>query len=520
MIFRLVPILLALGPVVLSAQEFSSTVAGEPVPQKVLSLREVADKALLRNLGIAVNRIDTDIVADSIDIAESVFDPTFTAETGWRRSLSAKPTDYSVSRSINDTWDSSLGISKKFSTGGTVSLATSLGTDWTNPSGIYMSPDNAVAFSIEGRQPLLSGAGRTVNLAPIAQARQNLTKSKLNLRKAVLDLLRDVEVAYWTLSANHALLQLRLSNLESAEALLKQAQARKVAGDGLKQDVLQAEADVASQRVAIINARQSIADAEDNLRLLLSEMNQVDPAPLATVELPQTAPESMPAFARWIPKVRSFDIDAQVRSIEIEQADLDVLVADNADQPSLDLIAGASALGRDRTVGNAYTGVFTRSGYGLNAGVELSIPLGFRESEARLRQARKAREQAFLLQVTTQQQTMFNARSAWRALETSRDRLAATQATVSLKREAYDGERAKYAVGASTMSDVLVAKASFDAAELSNLQSMLDCVVAAAAVARLDGTILSNLGFSWEVMDEQAGKEPPVMTYDNGTASR
>lgn len=519
MIFRLTPFLMALWPLLMPAQpllpqppspEASARAVVAPVP---LGLRAAVDQALLHNLGIAVSRIDTGIAAESIEIAQASFDPVATAGTAWRRALAPEVSGLPANRAINDSWTNSLGVSQRFASGGTLSLNSSLGTGWVSPSGTSFTPDNNTSLGIEGRVPLLSGAGRTVNLAPIVQARQNLTKSQLNLRQAALDLLRDTEVAYWTLSASHALLALRESNLKSAEELLRQARARRQAGEATRQDELQAEAEVASQRVAIVNARESIANAEDNLRLLLSGMDVVETVPLAVSELPRTAPEAPNAFPLWISAVRSFDLDAQIRAIEIEQARLDMEVADNADQPSLELVAGAAVLGRDRHVDDAYAGMFNRSGYNLNAGLQLSIPLGFRESEARLRQARQRHDQARLRFASAQQQVMHTARAAHRALGTARDRLAATEATMVLRREAYSGEVAKYNLGDSTMSDVLQAKAALDMSELSNLQSLLDCVVAAARVARLDGDILVSLGFSWDEVDARVGTRPPVADH-------
>ncbi len=501
--------LLSLPSVVLTAQPASSdTVVDRAAAVAPLTLREAVDLALLRNLGIGVERMEAAVVAETVEIAEAPFDPVLSARSEWQRRLAPGVDGYTTNRAIGDNWTNAVSVEKKFSSGGTVSFGGTLDTGWLSPSGSNLDPDNTSGVSISARQPLLSGAGREVNLAPIVQARQNLTRSRLNLRKEVLDLLRDTEEAYWTLAAGHALLALRESSLGSARHLLEEAKARRERGVATRQDQLQAEAEVASQEVALVNARHSIAEAEDRLRLLLSGLEAPELETLRVVPLPESVPPAPEQFFRWVTRVRSFDVEAQIRAIEIEQADLDVRVADNADQPGLDLVAGAGVLGRDRTVDDAYAGMFNRSGYDLNAGLQLTLPIGFRESEARLRQAERRREQARLRMATTQQQTMYEARASYRLLNTSRDRLLATRATVALQRQAYEGEVARYNAGDASMSDVLQAKAALDLARLNNLQSLLDCMLASARVARWDGEILPRLGFSWETVDANAGIMP------------
>lgn len=475
-----------------------------------LTLREAVDLALLRNLGIGVQRVETSVVAETVEIAEAPFDPVLSARSEWQRRLAPRVDGYTNNRAIGDGWENAVSVEKKLSTGGTVNLGGTMDTGWLNPSGTSLDPDNTSGISVSARQPLLSGAGREVNLAPIVQARQNLTKSRLNLRREVLDLLRDTEEAYWTLAAGHALLRLRESSLGSAKHLLEEAKARRTRGVATKQDQLQAEAEVASQQVSLVNARHSIAEAEDRLRFLLSGLEAPELESLQVFPLPEAVPPAPEKFSLWVTRVRSFDVDAQIRAIEIEQAELDMRVADNADQAGLDLVAGAGLLGRDRAVDDAYAGMFNRSGYNLNAGLQLTLPIGFRESEARLRQAERRREQAWLRMATAQQQTMYEARAAYRLLNTARDRSLATRATVALQQQAYDGEMAKYNAGDATMSDVLQAKASLDLAKLNNLQSLLDCMLASTRVARWDGEILPRLGFSWETVDATAGTRPAV----------
>jgi outer membrane protein TolC len=146
-----------------------------------------------------------------------------------------------------------------------------------------------------------------------------------------------------------------------------------------------------------------------------------------------------------------------------------------------------------------------RSGWNNYAELRLSFPLGFRESEATLRSAYRARRQAELRLADVRQNLVFTARASWRELEAARARVDAATSSLELQRKSYEGERARYDAGQSDVLRVLQAQAALDSAQLNWVQAHLDARAASAKVARLDGSILARHGFTMDAVEQKIG---------------
>ena len=349
-----------------------------------------------------------------------------------------------------------------------------------------------------------------MNLTALISARQAALRSRLSLRAAALDLIRDAEVGYWTLASARALVAFRETSLKSASSLLEQIRARRSLGDATILDELQAEADVAAQRVGVLNARQALDNAEMSLRRLLGQGTAEDvEQPLAVDPLPTTAVPAAASFAPWIRVVADFDFATEIQRANIVQADALVAQAEQNDQPSLNLSVGSGRYGDAGPAGGGVSGGLDnyrrQAGWTNFAELRLSFPLGFREAEANLRAASRSRRQAELRLADVRQSLVFSARATWRELEAARARVEAATSALELQRQSYEGERARFAAGQSDLPRVLQAQASLDAAQLAWVQSHLDARAASAKVARLDGSILTRHGFTMDTVEQKVG---------------
>ena len=476
-------------------------------PGALLSLEAAIPQALRQNLGLAVGRIEKSVTEDQPDIAEAAFDPKFSFSSTYGTGGTTPYWKTDATRTSTQGWNNSVELSKRFAFGTEAKIYGNFNRGYNLDGGPY-SADSSVAAGMSVTQPLLKGFGEKINLAPLVIARQNVLKSGLSLRKTTLDLIYDTEVAYWNLSASYALVSARLSSLRHAESVLEQVKKKRALKSGRTatlEDVLQAEAEVASRRVNLVRARQSVENCDDAIRKLLGEKGDEDEASVYRVSELAETPENREtrSFGEWISAVRVFDIDLQIQEIERDQAQLNYEVAENADKPSLDLILGAEVGGRESSPWDAVRGAYgnDRRGYDLSAGIRFSVPIGFRQSEAELRQAMKRRQKVEVSTAQALQNAMFDARSAWRSLEAARERLSAAQIALKMQNESFKGQRARYSLGEATLTDVLSAQDSLDSARLEEIQAQLDVAVARAKTARLDGRILSENGFTWEEID-------------------
>ncbi len=464
-----------------------------------ISLQQAIPRALLKNLGIAISRGEHEIVAETPEIAEAEFDTTLTFTSQYDNSGEPYWKNERASGTSSQNWANEISLTKKFSYGTEASVYGSFNRTYntTTPH----TPASGAAVGIEISQPLLKGFGEEVNLAPLAIARKNVLQSRLSLRKETLDLLYDVEIAYQNLSASYALVYAKLSSLRYAEFALEQAKKRRSLKAATKEDILQAEADVASCKVSLVSARQSVQDCDDVLRKLLGQSGDTKTGVYRVAALSGDVPEETMSFPSWIQRVRDFDIDAQIQELEYEKADLNLSVAKNSDKPSLDLVVGAELSGAEKSPASAFGGIVDRRGYNAGVGIRFSMPIGFRQATAEIRQAEKTRQNANISIAQALQNAMFDARSAWRAAEAARERLEAAKTALSKQQESYEGQVAKYSSGSSTMTDVLSAQDSLDSARLELIQAALDVATTTAKIHRLDGRILSQYGFTWNEID-------------------
>ena len=492
-------------------------VAPAPVNQVVASadrtvtLAAAIDQALARNLGLVITRLETARALDSVEQAEADFDPVF----GWSNRLSGAQSSFDRQNGNPAARDfsSDISLSRKFSWGGTLTLGTGMTRLWADGGSLNSTASNFdLGTSLSYTQPLLAGAGRAVNLSALIAAKEGATRSRLALRAAALDLIRDTEVAYWSLAGARTLVALRETSLRSAESLLEQVQTKRRLGDATALEELQAAADVANQKVAVLNAKQAVDGAEMRLRRTLGRGDAAEIEQAVLVEaIPSSAVAAPEPFALWIRQAADFDFETAIQLSALAQANSSLDAARQNDAAQLDLTLSGANIGPSVAgLNQAHNGLRDASGWSNSISFTYRLPLGSRESEAALRSAARARLQAECRLADVRQTLVFNARATWRDLEAARARVDSATSALALQRQSYEGERARYAAGQSDILRVLQAQAALDAAQLNWIQSSLDARSASARVARLDGSLLARHGFTLEAAEAKVGAGLPM----------
>lgn len=503
---RLLPALFLVSAALLGVEPAAppgraTVVAADPV----LPLGTAIDRALTHNLGLAVNRLDAANAHDAVIAVDADFDAAFSWTNTLRRG--SDPTSRLNGLPAAGGHDSDVSLTRKFTWGGRLTLGAGMTRAWDDPASPGIPSRYDFGTSLTYTQPLLAGAWESVNLSALIAAKQGALRGRLALRAAALDLIRDTEVAYWTLAGARTLVSLRESSLRSAESLLAQVRAKRGLGDATVLEELQAEADVAAQRVAVLNATQAVDGAEMSLRRLLGRgtVEEVQATlavqPLAATPVPAPAP-----FPPWIRTVAAFDFATAIQLSQLTQAEAALAQARQNDQPQLDLTLAGSDYGSPAVgFGGGYDAWRDHAGWNNSVSLALRIPLGGRETAANLRLAERARRQAELRLADVRQALVFAARAAWRDLAAVRARVDAATSALELQRKSYEGERARYEAGQSDLLRVLQAQAALDTAQLGWVQSLLDARGAAARAARLDGSLLAAHGYTMDAVETKVG---------------
>lgn len=465
-----------------------------------LDLDSLLRQSLANNIGLRIERINPLNAVDAIEVERATFDPRLQASYDFNDQQAAAATSTLDTAPVPQSENRQflVGADKRFSTGTQLSLSSSINRRTSNNNAVR-NPDYASDVGFGLRQPLLRGAWQTVNLAPLARAKIGGEQAVDRLMDAILDVLSTAETAYWNLAHAQARRDFFASSLELAKSIVEENTARLELGLATQLEVLQADAEVVTREEELILAERDIEDALDRLIRVaggdFDEMLWLSGVQVARLPEPNIQPDPLKVVG-----VRAAQADmrarAQERQVEIQR--LNRLLAADQTRPDLDLTFGVRYLGRDDSGSSSYRGAWSGDGYNLNAGIQVSLPWGFREARARERQASRNVEREEWVLADLRRERMLLVRDTWRQLNSGLKRIEVTRASVRLNEESFEQARARFASGAVAYRRVLEAQRDLDQARLRYLGAVIETLRAEVRLARLDGTLLERNGLEWE----------------------
>ena len=485
-----------------------------------LPLRAAIASALAHNLDLRIATYAPANALDSVAIEEAQFDPSLFARASLEERKSAARSsaldDDVIPESENRRVQ--VGIDKRFSTGATITLDSSIARNSSN-NNAARNPDYGSNVGLLIRQPLLKYAWSTVNLAPLARAKVTAERSLFELRSDVLDLVLNTEIAYWNLVYTRADKALTASSLTLAENLLEENGERKRLGLVTPLEVLQAEAEFLNQQEAIIQADRAIEDAKDVLRHAMGQTDFMETinGEILVTSLPDKM-EPLRPVGDVVKDAVISDVDAKVQERRVEVERINRILAQDETRPDLDLTAAVTYLGRDQDGNTAYRGAYNADGHDWTLGLEVRLPWGFQDARARARQAERALESATLQLYNIKQEKALAARKAWRSASAGFKRIEVTRASVLLNEEAFEQERARYGSGLVPYRSLLEAQRDYDRAKSNYLQSIIETLRATVRLSRVDGTLLARNGLDWNAVEPYTHLTAPTVDLDSVSA--
>jgi outer membrane protein TolC len=227
------------------------------------------------------------------------------------------------------------------------------------------TPGVTESSSVNIAQPLLRGAGLAVNRAPIRIAKLQEEINQLGLKTTVSDTVTEIVLAYRTLLQAQEQVRLAQSALTRSQSLMSTNQALIDAGRMAAADILQTRAEVATQRLGLLQAQQQKASAQLALlrRVNLDLRTNV-------VAADRVIPNPVPVdLDRLIGLALDNRMDVLGQRLALEQDRESLRIAQNDRLWDLSVVAGVR---RDKAVGLAAAIRDTSSTVGL----QLSVPLG------------------------------------------------------------------------------------------------------------------------------------------------
>lgn len=466
-----------------------------------LTLRDAIARALNANFDVKIQRSTTDIARAEQQVARADYDPTLSISASTGQTQSTRATVDANGRIIgnntrSDLDDARVSLTQRTPLGTTLTGSSRLNRIDRNPDTFgTLDPafDSDIALIV--RQPLLRGAGTSINNAALERARFGSERARADFTARVFTVVRDVEIAYANLALAREQVGLRAFSLDVRKRLLEENQARRDTGVATDLEVLQAEVGVATAARDLLLARQTARDREDDLLRLLGHENfehPVGPVALAPADKPTVD------LANSLQRARANSPEYYSALAAIRQQEIDLRTARNNRLPQLDLQAGAGYSSTDPTLREAGSGLWDGEGYDWQVGLSLSFPWGFRQERARIVQARAGRDREEIRLAQVEQDIVVSVRSAVRALETGVENLRLSSLTVQLREREFEVEKARYDNGLSTFRRVQETQDDLDQARVAELQARVNLRSALADLDRLEGTAPQRYELSLE----------------------
>ena len=325
--------------------------------QLALSLPELIELVVMGNRDLRDQQLQRLIEQQELQEAEESFDPRLTPAIGvgiTQRFDEGLSTPANLPGTIGGTTDE-LGDRTTLtqSAGLLGEVTTRQGTELS----LTLDALGDAPIGLQFTQPLLRGAGTTVNEAPVEAARLTETQNWWALQETLIDTVSTTVIQYTTL-------------IEAQESVVIQAQALERRRERLT--ILTALVEAGrNARVDLVDAERSIADAERDLLLAQTQLEEANTALLDQIGTEQailfvaSADTIADLFAAAAVRVEAFEVQvltaiAYERRPDYLQATLDPEVA------QLNLLVAENDLQWQLNVeGNAELGDFSETTLGL-----------------------------------------------------------------------------------------------------------------------------------------------------------
>jgi outer membrane protein TolC len=335
---------------------------------------------------------DVAITNTTIDQQRAAFDPNLRLNNAWNQIERPAgvfdpldPTNAVITGNQNEGYGLDFGLSKKNLLGGTTNLGVNSDTNRVTPGIFPLDPAERTATEFSYTQPLLQGAGKAANQAPIVLARIDTERSYFQYKAAVQRSVQGVVEAYWSLVFARTDLWARTQQVKQATFANDRTLASVETGDANAGDLAQTQLALENFRASLLASQASVLQRQAALLNILGlppyEAERTVPVTPLSVDLIAVDWASINELAQ---RERPDIIELK---LILEADEQRFLIANNQARPQLNGVALYRWNGLE---GITPAGSRVRSGSGdfedWSLGVNFAVPLGMRAERASLRQ--------------------------------------------------------------------------------------------------------------------------------------
>ncbi|HVG33301.1 MAG TPA: TolC family protein [Pyrinomonadaceae bacterium] len=543
--------------------------------QLSLTLNDAVRLALQNNNDIDASRIDVQIAEYNLRGARGVYDPLLSSESYFERATT--PTSSSIggggaSGSVTQqdvTGAVRLGGFSPFA-GGSYQLDFSSTRLTTTNQNVRLNPQFPTAFTFTYTQPLLRGLRFDNNRRQIEIAKKNLSLTDAQFRQRAIDVISQVEQAYWDLVFALRNLQVQIDAVKQARLQLESNQRLVSKGVLAPIDVVAAQTQITTFEQSVYTAQEGVTRAENTLKTLMLPdrtsplwARALTPITPVSLEAPRVPLEQATTAAiRNRPELAQLKTNADINAIDVRyfreqtkpQVDLvgtyttvglaGTLVQANPNATNntsvltarineLSALAGLDPLSTTTTTSTVapnLVGGYTQSLQNLidqnyptaRIGVRISLPLRNRTAEANLGAALAQGNRIKDTLAQAEQIIEADVRNTLQAVRSAEARLASAAAARSSAEQQYESEQRQFRAGTTTVYLVLQRQTDLLGARARELQAQTDLNKSIAQFQRATGSTLEANHVSVITdtpLHRQLEQRPPQQRADTSEAS-
>jgi len=510
--------------------------------QQPMSLRDALKLALENNKDIEVAKQNVKIAEFDLLGAHGAYDPRLSSQSYYERiktPISSFLSGGSNGAVTQSDYTGNLrleGLAPKG--GGNYRIDFSTIRLNTNNQFAALNPQYPTTATFTFSQPLLRGL-RIDNARRIIEIqKKNLTLSDVQFRQKTIDVITNVQRAYWDLVFALRNLQVQRDAVRDARAQLEHNKRMVNEGQLAPIDIVAAEAQVTSFEQTVYTALEDVSRSENTLKMLIAENQQApiwnssivpgDSVDLAAPEI--TLPDAMKLAMDNRPELQQSNLSRDINQI-------DQKFFRDQTKPQIDLVGSYGVVGlagtpittvnpigasnvelRDRVndlsvlaglqplqpqpggqfspnlvggLGQSFDNLLLNRYNNFRVGVSISLPLKNRTAEAQLGRSLVEGERLTTLRTQLEETIQVEVRNALQVVRSSEARLRAAAANRAAGEQQYESEKRKLDAGQSTVFLVLERQTALTTARGNELRAQTDLNKAIAELQRATGNALT-----------------------------
>ncbi|MGC2238042.1 MAG: TolC family protein [Pyrinomonadaceae bacterium] len=479
--------------------------------QLPMTLEEAIEMALQNNNDIDTAKIDVQIAEFNLRGARGVYDPNIVSETYYESATTP------VASTIGGSTNGSLTQRRIFGSAGVSGFSPYQGGSYavdfnssrttTSNTNATLNPQFPSALTLTYVQPIFRGRRFDNNRRQIEIARKNLSLTDAQFRQRAIEVINQVEQAYWDLVFSLRNLQVQIDAVKQARTQLESNQRLVAKGVLAPIDVIAATTQITTFEQSVYTAQEDVTRAENNLKTLMlpdrtSAIWSRPITPISDISLePPRAPLEIAITdaLKNRPEISQLETTAEINKI-------DQRYYRDQTKPQIDLVgtytsqglAGAQSNPDRVPPANLVGGYFNSLGNLITqdyptyrVGVQISLPWGNRTAKANLGRSLAEGDQIVNAKARQEQIIEAEVRNSLQALRSAEARLASALAARQSAELLYESEQRQFRGGITTFYLVLQRQTELLTARGRELQAQTDLNKAISTFQRATGTTLS-----------------------------